>query len=151
MYSDILMAITTMEDQADAIEAIDYVQARLFQSDSTNQQSRPSAATYSVVRLIEEKVNQQTDKQSWLTGLNRAVRAMSVVRLTLALDPSVGMVEKINAWIKANKGEATIVSFDVEPGLVGGAKISFGGRIFDGSVSLKLAEFWKEYERQGQL
>ena len=85
--------------------------------------------------LVTELANVEGDKAEWLKRLRNVLRKLPVVKLTLAVHPSQQMIDTIAKWIKAQVGEETIIQVEVDAKILGGARISFGGRYFSRTVS----------------
>lgn len=149
MYSEVLMSIGTMAEAAEAVAVVDLIEENLYKTKQIDyQQMGLSAAKYSQVRLILGKLSGASDKAVWLRGLRRELKAMSVVRLTVANDPTVQTVNRVVEWVKGNVGVQTVVEWEVDPQLIAGAKVTYGGRWVDRSLALRLAEYWSSYDQR---
>ncbi|OGD04197.1 hypothetical protein A2989_01825 [Candidatus Amesbacteria bacterium RIFCSPLOWO2_01_FULL_48_25] len=80
------------------------------------------------------------ERQGWLEGLKSEVKKMQGVQLTTAIDIDgqfLGELKKIG-------GEKVFINIKVDPGILGGAAIAFGGRYSEATLAAKIDQALKE-------
>ena len=73
-----------------------------------------------------------------LQSLEDYLKSLKEINITLAFEPSKGVIDKIYDWVVKNVGEDVIVNMSIQNNILGGAVISFNGRYFDYSLEGKL-------------
>jgi F0F1-type ATP synthase delta subunit len=87
-----------------------------------------------VASILRSKKEQGENMEKYLEGLEDAVEALGEVKLELAFDPTEQTLEVVSNWITQNIGEGYLLDINVDRRILGGAKISFKGKYFDGSL-----------------
>lgn len=127
MFSDVLQQVKTSDDVDVLLQDIDVL-------------------VDSKYRLKDEgKLNPKTTKvlreyKGSLDVLRKGLRSLPVVRLTLAFEPDEKTVNMVIDWCRREVDTQAVVKMDVDEAIVGGAKVSFGGRYGDFTLRNKLAK-----------
>lgn len=70
---------------------------------------------------------------------------MKKVRLTVArdlTDPAIDKIyRRVAEWVKD-----AVVDIAVDSRVLGGAKVEFGGKYYDGTIKNRLEEYWSQHE-----
>jgi len=73
-----------------------------------------------------------------LENLYSEVRKVPVVRLNLGIHIPERMVDEILLWVQETLGTPALIDYDVNSYLLGGAKITYGGRFGDYTLRKKV-------------
>jgi flagellar biosynthesis/type III secretory pathway protein FliH len=121
------------------------------------------AGTFSTKKSYEEQVHEQfslflaesllqTSKdlkvstespasiQKFLRDLQERLKKLPQVSIRLAITPNDDTLRSISKWFDATLGEKTLVSFVVDPALLGGVVIEWNGIYLDYSLKKRLAQ-----------
>ncbi len=127
--------LKTVEERAVFLDQLDIFQEQLF---------RHTEGKVFLVKFQKffEGISELADNK--LVGEIRiAVIGMRVVDLVIAFEPRVGDLDKISAWLKQNISENSLLSYRIDPGIIGGVKIDHDGKYVDMSIRNKLAGYWQ--------
>ena len=58
------------------------------------------------------------------------------------------MIEKLSGWVKTNVTDETLLDFEINPEILGGALISFNGKYLDESLSKKMEEIFSNQKEE---
>ena len=75
------------------------------------------------------------ERDQFFSELEVDLDGMPEVVLEVPIEPSEGLIEKVNEWLLGNMDNKVIVNFVINPRLIGGATISFQGKFGDYSLS----------------
>lgn len=124
MFSDVLQSIKTRADIDIFIEDIDILLSGKYQL-------RPAPA-----KLL---LNYKGD----LLELRKKLLNLPEVRLTLAFEPDEKTIGEISDWCRREVDSSAMVRVEVDPSVLGGAKVSFGGKYGDFTVKKKFDAYEK--------
>lgn len=97
-----------------------------------------------VFREVEEKglEPKEDDKQSdFLYALIDFLKKVPQVKMTLAFEPSISFVDRLNLAITKAAGKKIILDIKVDPRIVAGALFEYQGKYFDGSMQKPIEAF----------
>lgn len=69
-----------------------------------------------------------------LDNLTKKLREVEVIRVILAIEPTLGILEIIDNFLKANLKQKVIIDFDVNKEIIGGMQLVYKGKYCDLSV-----------------
>lgn len=78
--------------------------------------------------------------QNALEKLKKLIIELPVLEMTVAYTPSEKMERTILSWAQENLGSSVVLRFKNNPALIGGAIISFQGKMHDYSLQKKINE-----------
>lgn len=78
--------------------------------------------------------------------LEGAIRNVLVVEMEFAWDPEYRFLQEVSSKISELLGKKTVIQMVVNKELLGGAKITYSGKIIDYSILAKWGEIWDEME-----
>jgi F0F1-type ATP synthase delta subunit len=78
--------------------------------------------------------------QKFLSDLQAQIKALPVITLRLAITPSSDLLRDSSRWFESVLGEKTLVSYVIDPALLGGAAIEWNGSYLDFSLKKQLTE-----------
>lgn len=84
------------------------------------------------------------EKRKKLVLLQKELRSLPLLRVTLAFDPSRAFLEEIANWARRSFDPAVVLSVETEPAILGGVVVSFAGRYLDNSLRRRLQEAWPQ-------
>jgi len=85
--------------------------------------------------------------QREFSRLANEARNIVEAKVTSAASLSSGQVEKLKQIIAKSTGKNVQLLTDVDPGLIGGAKLQIGDRVMDGSISTALNKMREELKK----
>jgi F0F1-type ATP synthase delta subunit len=83
---------------------------------------------------------------AYFENLEDAVRNIRVVEIEFAWDPEYKFLQEVSSKISQFMGKKTVIQIVVNKELIGGAKITYNGKILDYSILAKWEGFWNEVE-----
>ncbi|MCX7996705.1 MAG: F0F1 ATP synthase subunit delta [Patescibacteria group bacterium] len=104
-----------------------------------------------ILALLDQDQIEYTDVarvQRYLVALREAIAALPVLELQIAVEPSDNLMSMVEDWVEQNTNEKVILDVRVVPELIGGAVISWKGKIQQNSLLHILKE---ESVRQNKL
>lgn len=87
--------------------------------------------------LKENRLSTASDKstlQTFFLQVQEPISSLPVVHIILAFPPKVGLVKFIHDWFYQNFKKTVTLDISVDPSLIGGGVISFGGKANDYSL-----------------
>lgn len=138
--------IATVEDQHQLLEELAALEESLYKTnegkweETLNSKVRPEVAEI----IVREIVNAGNDKKKYLREMIDAVKQMKTMKITLAFAPTTNLVNNITKWIKLALGAGIILKIDIDKNILGGARIAFDGKYYDGSLKQKWENTWQE-------
>jgi F0F1-type ATP synthase delta subunit len=137
MFSELWREIGTYEEWVCAKSIIEELLDSSFKKDHAKiKQSILDSANYRLVLTVVEGIKDADNNT--LEKIGEELKNLRELRLTMAIEPSRKLVSKIVGWVKKNVDERAVVSIDIEPKIMGGAVISYAGRVVDFSLSKRL-------------
>lgn len=142
--ASILRGVRTRRDQVKLLMQLDELAAVVFKTGSdTWEKALGSTVSEDVAVIISNMIKQGEEPQKILRKIIDAVKNLPVVKITLAVNPSIEMTDKITHWIGQNLSAEIILEIVVDESIVGGVKISYLGNYGDYSIASRFEEFWK--------
>ena len=80
--------------------------------------------------------------------LKRAAEAITPLRLELAYEPSENAVTQIQEWLRRNIDTQVVLDIRVDPACIGGARVIFNGRYFDGTLGELLGRLFVKKQKE---
>lgn len=143
MYSRVLLMIKTREEAAKALGLIDLLVNSLYKTDEGAFEKivldlPRSSLTGEIVNPVAQ-MGEAGERGKWLEGLRESIKGMGEMQVTLAVEPD----NEIFEWLKKAAGEKNLVTVEVDPGIGGGMKVSFGGKYRDLTLAAKIRQVWQ--------
>jgi F0F1-type ATP synthase delta subunit len=110
---DFLNEIRTLEEKELILSEIDAVKRKDFKSVRLNM----------VERLVELKDSLEND-----------LKKLEVVKVILAINPTVGMLDLLDSFFKDKLDKKVIFDIEVDPKIIGGIQIVYNGNYGDYTV-----------------
>lgn len=73
--------------------------------------------------------------QEFISSLRATIASLPVIEFEVAIEPSNSLVVMVTDWVERNIPQKTIVDFKVNKDLIGGAVISYNGRVKQYSIA----------------
>ncbi len=81
---------------------------------------------------------QRSGSEAMLAALDKAIKNMETVRLTLAYKPSVDDLERFHTWFKAILNKPVLLDVQYDPTIVAGFTAMAGSKYIDSSIKDKI-------------
>jgi len=91
----------------------------------------------SISQLVNEKNREQV-----LNGLRDAINLLNYLGLTIAFEPNMEIISKLNTWVKQNVGPNVALDITIDKSILGGAVIEYNGRIFSSTIQTKVKDYF---------
>lgn len=130
----------TFMQQIDAVIASLYRQGRNLNKIQSIFPLEVSEVIIDAMRKEKISINENEACKAFFESLREQVQALNVVDLTIAIDPTLGQVQKIARWIRNNVQETVLLHITVNPQIIGGVQIGLNGIYKDKSLRRKLAD-----------
>ncbi len=135
----------------DAREAADKLGAVISKSWQNNQTFEGLLKDYfdketllGILDSLKESVSQKTDRLAALKELKENLESLPNIRLTVAISPTLSMVENLSRLVREEVNPAATLEFDIDPKIIGGAVIINNGKVFDLSLKKKVDLFFEK-------
>ena len=137
-YSEITNLILTKYDLDKINSELDLLEASFYE---TKDKSFESVLKNSISDGLAALIS---DKDS-IKKIRDYVQQIKCAELTLAIDPSQQLVEKLSNWFYQNLHQKIALDIKVDPKIIGGIELSLNGKYYDGSLKGKLDKILKKY------
>jgi len=139
--------IKTKEDLIFFLEEIDLASDLILKEPKKKlSQKLKGKITPDLVEILEElekKEKQYQDPQEqifFLQLLKNHLTSLPKVKIEIAFEPERETLEKISQWFKEKLKKKMILDLRINPKIIGGAKIEYGGKWRDFSLAKKIKE-----------
>lgn len=147
-----LLQVLTTSDRDNLIAKIKLVAQLAYQKDSRSledsmKRELPEAIFQDFQNLVSA-TNGGFDNQRIAAHCEELISILEnlpVVALTLAYAPSLKQIEKITELARGKFSPSAILEINFDPGIVGGATISYAGKYYDFSLSKIIDQKVSEY------
>lgn len=102
-------------------------------------------------KLLEEEKIDFSDARLTEDHLNHIKESLSsakVVNLTIAIEPSTEIIDRLSLWVKSNLGDESVLDLKTDQSILGGAIISYEGLYKDYSLKNSLEKIFSEKRNQ---
>ncbi len=126
-YSNFLKLIRTKDEQGEVVNLIEELIQGLYKKQNKTDSPSPYKAFLSneIIKIIQaQKINDNKIKtEKFLNSLLEAVKNLTVLKLTIAIEPDQKMITSIKNWADKNGIDGGIFEFIIDPKIMGGAVI----------------------------
>lgn len=70
-----------------------------------------------------------SDKEAFIKSLKAKIESLSYLGLTIAFEPSLEIIGRLNLWIQQNLGQGVALDITINKSILGGAIIEYKGKI----------------------
>lgn len=116
---DFLNDVKTLEDRELLLSEVDAVKRKDYKSVRIN----------TLDKIIELK-----------DTLEQELKKLDCVKVTLAISPTIGILDSLDNFFKKNINKKVIFDIEVDPKIIGGLVVSLNGNYGDFSVLRKIEE-----------
>ncbi len=142
--------IKTVEEKAEVKELLELLRQSMFKKEGFAKALKANVPLkYSP--LINLFIKRNVGKEGFegsLEALGSYLNELNELNLTLAFEPSQEFLDNIYKWVTKNIGQDLILNISVDPKILGGTVISFGGYYLDYSLSKKLDRAFSEKKEE---
>ena len=135
--------IKTQKEQEILLAGLEKIESQLY----LNSKAKARLLIPPLLKAEAEKqgvnLNQPAQTKSFSDEIRKKLLSLATVNLTLAFRPSAALVKKITSWFKKNLSSQAILAIQTDPGILGGAIISFNGHYHDFSLKKQLEKHFK--------
>ena len=139
--------LNTKKDANDLLLKFESISQKLFKKNSKPSEIIANEFPYELNKIILKMANDLgvniEDKlaiQSFFKRIIEAISGLSVINLTLAIEPDLETIKLINQWFYLNIGKMVLLDITLDTSLIGGAIVSFNGRTIDSSLITQIAQ-----------
>ncbi len=152
LYYDSLRDIKTREQLEEFSAEIDNILSSLFKIKNRNiedvLEKTVGQKTIKIIKkLVQENKIDSSDYNSLekvLTSIKQDLKKIRTLKISLAINPTSEIIDRLFDWAKKNLGEGIILDIDKNETILGGAIISFDGIYKDFSLKNTLEEIFKD-------
>lgn len=144
---DILNIIMTKKEATDFVTNIDILINSLFNLKIDIEKkmaeilsSKQKQALTALIKKSGINLKDAMGLQNFLKELRSGVESLPVVALTLAFEPKEENIKNISDWFALNLKKEVLLEITVDPKIIAGAVVVFGGNYRDFSVKKILTE-----------
>lgn len=73
-------------------------------------------------------------KNTDLNDLVKKLDSFEVIKIIIAIEPTIGILETISSFIKKNTNKRILIDFEIQKEIIGGLQIIYKGKYYDVSV-----------------
>lgn len=106
------------------------------------------AETIKTALASDVKCNSLEGKKELINDLKQSVKEAVAMELVVGSEPSQKMVDKVSDWVKKNLNPKCVVDIVVDKSIIAGAKITYQGRYFDGTVNKQWNQTWDDIRNE---
>ena len=143
---DISESIKTVEDRDRLYSEIELLSEAIYKEGELKK-ALDSQISGTLRNHIADDESRETLSQR-LLDLKRALDEFSVVKLTIAFEPTESTIDKLMDFVRNNIGGKTILALHVEPKLLGGAIFEFKGLYRDYTLKTKLEKVFEDKKEE---
>lgn len=133
LAAELLNLITTKAQADSLISRLEELEGQIYKKGGLEKKAKK------LFTAREAEVVLEAAAEGRLAPLKDCLLELPVLRLTLAVEPTVEMVEKIADWAKKSLDEKVVLDFAVDENIIGGAVVEFKGKYGDFSISKRLS------------
>lgn len=129
--SSILSLVTTKSQQTEALNLIEKLLSELYKNNDKNKTQNQNIINASplyqeILKTIQAQniSDNKTQVEKFLNSLMDAIKKLNLLKISIAIEPNQEMTNSLKIWLNKNKVTNTILDFEVNPGIIGGAIIS---------------------------
>ncbi len=154
IFNPILQYIITTSDAELLSAEIDQLLVELYDTNAdkfseafkSNLSAEIAAALRKVLENQGISFSNREEMRKFLLELQKALRALPVLSLTLAFSPSEKFLTKLSSWAKEHMENLVILELSYDPEILGGAVIVSNGHYYDFSLMKKLESIFQTYK-----
>jgi len=141
MYSELFASLQTTEDRRLLLRELDLLLQSLYkQNDQSFEKISEESVRGSTMTHLEKIFQANPDKDAVLKEIKKLLEGVNIVELTIALEPTRQLTDRVSGWVKKNLSEDALIRFEIDKKIVAGAKIIYKGAYHDFSTSKKIVE-----------
>lgn len=141
MYSELFTSLQTTEDRRILLKEIDLLLESLYkQNDQSFEKVSQNNVRNQTMVYLEKIFLEKPDKDVVLKELKKILESVDILELTIALEPTRQLIDRVSDWVKKNLSEGTLIRFEIDKRIVAGSKIIYKGSYHDFSISKKIVE-----------
>jgi F0F1-type ATP synthase delta subunit len=145
IFSEIDALVLTKEDFNQLMNEIDLLESSLYELKEGNFDEVMAGKVRKVSASAIGHFIEGKDRAQALKQIKEHVMAIQFLEITLTFEPTKKLLEKILSWVENSSQRRLAIDIKVDANIIGGAKVSYQGKYFDGSLSTKLANILKNY------
>lgn len=155
-YESILQDIRTLDDLRLLTGQIDGLLTNLFKATNSQFQDmlhtklQRTLGNSLILSLKQQGINldNQEQLQVYFDGLREYIAKLPILQLVIAYHPTNEQLEQISDWARMTTGEPIILSLIYNKNILGGAVITYQGRVTDLSVKKKLEAVYETKQEE---
>ena len=149
MYSKILSKIRTKQDVRLLEEELDLLIGKLYSAEKeVFEQTLDKKVRSWVSADLKEGLSKTAKREEYLKGLLLELSKLKALSLTISFEPTEEGLDRFHSWVRDHVGSGIILEINVEPSLLGGAKVIFEGRYLDSSLTARFKKVFSEEKEQ---
>lgn len=139
--------LRTKSDTIALIQLLEKLEKEIFKEPFDFSKILKTKAPYELSAVIQKliteaniKVSNRNALQKLLTEINNQVATLPVVHIIVPLSPTENHLKIMHDWFFQNYKKTVILDISVDPSLIGGCVVSFGGRANDYSLKNRIEQ-----------
>lgn len=144
-YQDVIDLIYTCDEQRAATHAIEQALDASYDTKADIIHVLDAVIPYTLSNAIVEAARaRQIDLRDnarvreFFTELTQIIKNLQVVDLRIAFHPTKAQIRTIAQWFRREIAPHAVLNLTIDPGLVAGAVIGYGGKLYDLSIQQDL-------------
>lgn len=147
-FDQILSKIRTTDEANRFLQEIDIILDSYFEvSEEKKKEIFDKKLSYPTSQMLNQILqnlnNDHSQFEAFLKKLKSDIKALKVLKLTIAFEPTDATIDLTYQWAISNIGKNVLVDIATNPGILGGAEISFGGKYKDMTVRTEFDNYFK--------
>jgi hypothetical protein len=147
----IISGVKTKTEMYNMLRELDVLENSLYKTDDQGFEetlhhgvnSILSEAIQDELKNAENNTDQEVRK-SLINNIKEGVNNLKIIILEIPIEPSEEMIKKIHKWITDKCGPGKILDIAVDKNIIGGARITYEGKIADCTFNKNWDEVWKQ-------
>ena len=145
IYSEIINLVSTKDDLNLINNELDLLEEGIYETKGNTFDFVMENSISGSLSILVSKLILGQDKETIIKKLKEQMLEVKFVELTIAIDPSKKFIEKLANWLKESVDQKIAIDIKIDHSIIGGTKIIFEGKYFDGSIKNKLDKILINY------
>jgi hypothetical protein len=152
MIDELLAHIKTVQEADEIVGEIEMLLESLYEKDADGFKSvLKHRIRYWVADYLKRGLEKETDAEAYLKSLEKQIKGLEELNLTLAYEPTEDALERFSSYVKQNIGSHVLLRISYDPNIIGGAIVIYEGeyrdfsfkRIFESQFETSKSEILK--------
>ena len=144
-YSEIKNLVSTKDDLNLINSELDLLTAGLYETKGKTFDYVLKNLVSDNFALIVSKLLESDTKENVIKKIKETLAQIKFIELTMAIDPTQSFLSKISDYLTSSLNQKVAIDLKVDQKIIGGVKVMYDGKYYDGSLKSKLDKILINY------